>query len=70
MTSKMIALKVLDGIIAAGLGILILSLAGFPIEWLSHLVDMSPRKFHAFSIFIVFASLCLMHAIGTSDSAP
>jgi hypothetical protein len=63
-------LRILDGTIAVGIGILMLSLAGFPIESISGLIDMPLREFRAFSIFIVFAALWLMHAIATSDSAP
>jgi divalent metal cation (Fe/Co/Zn/Cd) transporter len=70
MTSKTIMLRILDGLAAVGIGILILSVAGFPIESISRLIDMPPREFRAFSIFIVFAALWLMHAIATSDSAP
>jgi hypothetical protein len=70
MTSKTIALKILDGVIVAAIGILVLSMAGFPVEWLSGLLEMSPREFRGFSIFIVFAALWLMHAITVSDSAP
>jgi hypothetical protein len=70
MTSKTLALRALEGIIAVFIGILVLSLAGFPMGWLSCAIDMSPREFRGFAIFIVFAALWLMHAIATSDSAP
>jgi hypothetical protein len=70
VTSKTIVLRFLDGVIVAFVGILALSLAGVPMAWLSGLIDMSPREFRAFSIFVVSASLWLMHAIATSDSAP
>jgi len=70
MTSKMIVLRVLDRIIIVALGILMLSVSGFPVDWLSDLLQMSTREFRGFSIFIVCASLLLMHAIATSDSAP
>jgi hypothetical protein len=70
MTSKTIALKVLDAIIAAAIGIAMLSMAGLPMEWLSGALDMSSREFRAFSIFVTFAALWLMHAIASSDSAP
>jgi hypothetical protein len=69
-TSKTVILRLLDTTIAAVIGILTLSIAGFPMEPISGLMDMSPREFRAFSIFIVFAALWLMHAIATSDSAP
>jgi hypothetical protein len=70
MTSKTIALKVLDGVIATAIGVLGLSMAGFPVQWLSGLLEMSPREFREFSIFIIFAALWLMHVITVSDSAP
>ncbi len=70
MTSKTVALRALDGIIVVVTGILVLSLAGFPMEWLSCAMNMSPREFRGFAIFIIFAALWLMHAIATSDSAP
>jgi hypothetical protein len=70
MTSKTVMLRILDGTIVAVIGILVLSMAGFPVESIAGLIDMSPREFRAFSIFIVFAALWLMHAIATSDSAP
>jgi hypothetical protein len=70
MTSKMIALRVLDSIFVTFTTVLILWIGGFPIEWLTGLVDMSPSEFHWFAMFVVFAALLLMHAIATSDSAP
>jgi len=57
MTSKMIVLRVLDRIIIVALGILMLSVSGFPVDWLSDLLQMSTREFRGFSIFIVCASL-------------
>jgi hypothetical protein len=70
MTSKMIALRILDTIIVMFLAILVLSVAGLPLGWLPRLFHMSLREFHGFSIFIVSAAMRLMHAIATSDSAP
>jgi hypothetical protein len=70
MTSKMIALRVLDSILVVGTGGLILSIAGLPMDWLSNALDMSAGEFRAFAIFMVFAALWLMHAIASSDSAP
>ena len=67
MTSKMIALRVLDSIIVVGTGGLILSIAGLPMDWLSRALDMSIGEFRAFAIFMVFAALRLMHAIASSD---
>jgi hypothetical protein len=70
MTSKMIVLRFLDGVVVAFIGILALSLAGVPMAWLSGVIDMSPREFRGFSMFVVSGSLWLMHAITASDSAP
>jgi hypothetical protein len=70
MTSKRVALKILDGIFVVFTTVLILWIGGLPIEWLSNLVDMTPVEFHWFAMFVVFAALWLMHAIATSDSAP
>jgi hypothetical protein len=70
MTSKMIALKILDGIFMAATLLILLGVAGFPMEWLLSLADMSLRELQWFGLFIVFAALWLIHAIATSDSAP
>lgn len=70
MTSKMVALKILDVLFVGFTIVLILWIGGLPIDWLSELVDMAPGEFHWFAIFVVFAALWLMHAIATSDSAP
>jgi hypothetical protein len=70
MTSKTIALSVLDGIFVAFTTGLLLLVAGLPMEWLWDLVDMSSDEFQWFSIFVVFAALWLIHAIATSDPAP
>ena len=48
MTSKMIALRVLDTIVAVFLAILALSMAGLPLGWLTRLFHMSLREFHGF----------------------
>jgi hypothetical protein len=39
-------------------------------EWLPTLAETSLREFQWFGLFLVFASLWLIHAIATSDSAP
>jgi hypothetical protein len=66
----MIALRSLDSVVVVVTGVLILSIAGLPMDWLSYLLDMSAREFRGFALFVVFAALWLMHAIATSDSAP
>jgi hypothetical protein len=70
MTSKMIALRMLDGVVVVVTTVLILSVAGLPMDWLSYLTNMSAREFRGFAMFVVFAALWLIHAIATSDSAP
>jgi hypothetical protein len=70
MTSKMIVLKFLDVVFIAASTLILLGIAGFPMEWLLTFADMSLREFQWFGLFLVFASLWLIHAIATSDSAP
>ena len=70
MTSKILALKVLDGLFVAVAVFLVLVAAGLPADWLMNLVGMSFREFQAFALFILFGTLLLIHAIATSDSAP
>ena len=70
MTSKMVALRILDGIFIGVSLVLMLGIAGLPMGWLLDLVEMSLREFQEFALFIVFAALLLIHAIATSNSAP
>ncbi|WP_035643360.1 hypothetical protein [Bradyrhizobium sp. ORS 375] len=70
MTSKTIALRILDSIFVSATISLLLIVAGVPIDGLLALVDMSLREFQAFALFVIFSSLLLIHAIATSDSAP
>jgi hypothetical protein len=70
MTSKMVALRILDGIFIGVTLVLLLGIAGLPMGWLLDLIAMSLREFQAFALFIVFATLLLIHAIATSNSAP
>ena len=70
MTSKMVALRLLDGIFIGITLLLMLGIAGLPMGWLLDLIEMSLREFQEFALFIVFAALLLIHAIATSDSAP
>ena len=67
MTSKTIVLKMLDILIMLFLAVLTLSVAGLPVSRLFH---MTTREFREFALFVVFGAMLLMHAIGTSDSAP
>jgi hypothetical protein len=69
MTSKMIALKVLDLVFIGAATLILHGIAGFPLGWLTF-AEMSLREFRWFGLFLVLASLWLIHAIATSDSAP
>lgn len=70
MTSKTIALTILDGIFVTATTFLLLIVAGLPVDWLLALLEMSMHEFQAFALFVIFSSLLLIHAIATSDSAP
>jgi len=70
MTSKTVALTILDWIFMAATMLMLLVIAGCPVGWLLRLTDMSLREFEWFALFIVFSTLSLIHAIATSDSAP
>jgi hypothetical protein len=70
MTSKTIALRILDAVFIGFTMLLMLAVAGLPMEWFLDLVEMSLREFQAFALFFVVAALLLIHAIATSDSAP
>jgi hypothetical protein len=70
LTSKLLALKVLDGIFMAVAGFLLLVAVGLPADWLLNLVGMSFTELREFALFILFGTLLLIHAIATSDSAP
>ena len=70
MTSKTIALTILDWIFMAATMLMLLVIAGCPVGWLLRLTDMSLREFESFALFIVVSALGLIHAIATSDSAP
>ena len=70
MTSKTVALTILDWIFMAATMLMLLVIAGCPVGWLLRLTDMSLREFESFALFIVVSTLGLIHAIATSDSAP
>jgi len=70
MTSKIVALKILDGLFVAVAALLSLTEAGVPSGWLLRALSMTSREFQAFALFILFGTLLLIHAIATSDSAP
>ena len=70
MTSKTIALTILDWIFMSATMLMLLVVAGCPVGWLLRITEMSLREFEWFSLFIVFSTLGLIHAIATSDSAP
>jgi len=70
MTSKTVALTILDWIFMAATMLVLLVIAGCPVGWLLRITEMSLREFEWFALFIVFSTLGLIHAIATSDSAP
>jgi hypothetical protein len=70
VTSKIIVLRCLDWIFVGVTMLLVMGVAGLPIDWMLNLLDMSSLEFRAFGLFVLFASLLLLHAIATSDSAP
>ena len=70
MTSKVIALKILDALFVSAAIAVLLVILGLPMDWLLAAVNMSMREFQWFGLFVVFATLWLIHAIATSDSAP
>jgi hypothetical protein len=70
MTSKIIVLRCLDWIFIGVTMLLVMGVAGLPMDWMLNLLDMSSLEFKAFGSFVLFASLLLFHAIATSDSAP
>ena len=69
MTSKTIVLRLLDGIFVGVTMLLVMGVAGLPMDWMLDLLDMSSPQCKAFGFFILFASILLIHAIATSDSA-
>jgi hypothetical protein len=70
MTSKIFVLRLLDWIFVGVTTLLLMAVAGLPMEWALNLLDMSSPEFRAFGFFVLFASILLIHAIATSDSAP
>jgi hypothetical protein len=70
MTSKMITLKVLDGVFIAFALALLLAIVGFPLDLLLDLMGMSARDFEGFALFVLFGLLWLIYEIAASDSAP
>ena len=67
MSSKVVTLKILDGIFVGFALILLLVIFGIPLD---RLLDMSRRELEGFSLFMLFGLLSLIHAIASSDSAP
>jgi len=70
MTSKMVALKILDGVFIAFALILLLAIIGLPLDILLDLTEMSSREFEGFDLFVLFGLLWLIYEIASSDSAP
>lgn len=70
MTSKIVTLKILDGIFIALALILLLGIIGLPLDGLLELIEMSSREFEGFVLFVLFGLLWLIYEIAASDSAP
>ena len=70
MTSKMLVVRLLDWIFVGVTMLLIMGVAGLPMEWMLDLFDMSSAAFRAFGVIVLFASMLLIHAVATSDPAP
>jgi len=70
MTSKIVALKILDGVFIGFTLALLLAIIGLPLDLLLDVVDMSSREFEGFGLFMLFGLLSLNYAIASSDSAP
>ncbi len=70
MSSKLMAVRILDCVVVALTMMLLLCVAGLPMEWLLALVDLSSGAFEAFALFALFAALWLIYAVASSDSAP
>jgi len=70
MTSKMIALKILDVVFIAITFVLLLAVVGLPLDRVFGSIDMSSHEFQGFALFMLFGLLSLIHAIASSDSAP
>jgi hypothetical protein len=70
MTSKMVTLKILDGIFIALALTLLLGIIGLPLDSLLDLIEMSSREFEGFVLFVLFGLLWLIYEIASSDSAP
>ena len=70
MTSGMIALKALDLVFIGTTMLILLGVAGVPMEWLLVFADLSLPEFQWIGLFLVPASLWLIYAIATSDTAP
>jgi hypothetical protein len=69
MTSKVIVLRLLDGIFVGVTTLLVMGVAGLPMDWMFDVLDLSSLEFKVFGLFVLFASILLIHAIATSDSA-
>jgi hypothetical protein len=70
MTQGKVALKALDLIFIGSTTLILLGIAGVPMEWLLVFADASLREFQWLGVVIILASLWLIHAIATSEPAP
>ena len=68
MTSRTIVLRCLDTVFIAMSMLLMLAVAGLPMEWMLDLLDVSSSEFWVFALFVLFAASALIHAVATSDA--
>ena len=66
MISKVMALKILDGIFVAATVLALLVIAEFPMDWLLTLADLVLEQVQWFLLVIIFAASCIIHAIAAS----
>jgi hypothetical protein len=70
MTSKKVALTILDSVFIGFTLTLLLAMIGLPLDLLVDIVDMSSHEFEGFALFVLFGLLSLIHAIASPGSAP
>ena len=63
MTSKIIVLRCLDWIFIGVTMLLVMGVAGLPMEWMLSLLDMSTLEFKAFGLFVLFAAYVALSSV-------
>ncbi len=64
------AMKILDGIFIGFTMVLVMAVAGLPLEWLLDLVSKTSLAIEGISLAVVSAALGLIYAIAGSEQAP